>query len=376
MRLLLIALAVFLTPAAGHAGQKCKQAPPRTSAEFLTPGPYAVGQTTFTFVDTSRPTAASGTCAELPARTLVTEVWFPATSPGGALLDASGAPYPLVVHSHGLSDLRTGEEYLAEHLASWGYVVASADFPLTNLGNLACVRLADIEHQPGDVSFVIDSVLAEFGDAVDAGRIGASGLSYGGMTTMLAAYHREVRDARIKAAFPIAPALACVFTPRFFAGTDVPLLMIVGDSDQLVPHRQNAKRPYKMARAPKTLVTVLEASHTGFTGFLSNHPGTPHPDEIGCGFLLDILSDDPDANFFAGLEGKGTGVAFTEKRCPLPCEDTLPESALPAAVQQDLTRIAGLAFFEGVLRDDVGARCFLHDGFAAEHDEVRVQGRP
>ena len=238
------------------------------------------------------------------------------------------------------------------------------------------MRLADIENQPGDVSFIIDSMLAELGDAIDATRIGASGLSYGGMTTMLAAYHPEVRDARIKAALPIAPALTCVFTPRFFAGADVPLLMLVGSSDQLVPYRQNAKRPFKMARAPKTLVTVLDASHTGFTGFLANHPGTPHPDQVGCGFLLDILSGNPDANFFAGLEGKGNGVAFTPKRCPLPCEETLPESAMPPAVQQELTRIAGVAFFEGTLRDDVGARCFLHDGFAAENDEVRVQGRP
>jgi predicted dienelactone hydrolase len=123
----LLALALLVGAGTVHAGQKCRDVPPRTSSELLAPGPYAVGQTTLTFVDTSRRTAASGPCAELPARTLVTEVWFPATSPGGALLDASGAPYPLIVHSHGLSDLRTGEEYLAEHLASWGYVVASAD---------------------------------------------------------------------------------------------------------------------------------------------------------------------------------------------------------------------------------------------------------
>ena len=43
--------------------------------------------------------------------------------------------------------------------------------------------------------------------------------------------------------------------------------------------------------------------------------------------------------------------------------------------QQELTRIAGLAFFEGTLRDDLAARCFLHDTFAAEHGEVRVKSR-
>jgi len=371
-------LAALLCVGAGtvQAGEKCRQAPPRTSADYLAAGPYAVGRATFTFVDTSRPTAASGTCPERPSRTLVTEVWFPATSPGGAFVDPSGAPYPLIAHSHGLLDFRTGEAYLAQHLASWGYVVSSADFPLTNISKIACIRLADVENQPADVSFVIDSVLSEFGNAIDADRIGASGLSFGGTTTLLLTYHPEVRDPRIKAALPIAPG-ACMFTKRFFEATDAPMLLVAGTGDELVPYRPNAKRPFNAARVPRYLVSLRAASHTGFAGPLVGHPGTPHPDTIGCDAIDDVVPDDPDPNAdpFAGLEGKENGVVSTPKRCPLPCQGTLPPSAMPPARQQDPTKIAATAFFEGTLRADVGARCFLRGTFAAENDDAGLRAR-
>ena len=373
-------VAVVLAVAAGtvQAGDKCRRAPARTSADYLEAGPHAVGSRTFAFADTSRITAASGPCAEQPSRTLTTTVWFPATSPDGAFVDASDAPYPLIAYSHGLLAYRASEEYLARHLASWGYVVSSQDFPRTNLSNLSsgCVRLADIESQPADVSFVIDSVLAELGASIDPTRIAAAGLSFGGGTTLLATYHAEVRDPRIKAALAIAPT-ACWATKRFFATADVPLMLLTGTSDQLVPEKQNAARAYKAARAPKWLVSLKDASHTGFAGAVAALPGTPHPDSIGCSAIGAVVPDDPDASSdpFEGLEGKENGVVSTPKRCGLPCEKSIPDGAMPPAEQQDLTRIAGLAFFESTLRDDLAARCFLHDTFAAEHDAVRVKSR-
>jgi dienelactone hydrolase len=371
-----IAVVACLGAATVHAGEKCRQVPPRTSADYAGPGPYAVGHATFTFVDASRPTAASGTCAARPERTLETEVWFPATSAGGAIVDPGGAPYPLVVHSHGLLDYPTGEEYLARHLASRGHVVASPRFPLTNLAALACIRLADIENQPADVAFVIDSMLAEYGSAIDADRIGVSGLSYGGTTTLLAAFHPTQRDARVRAAFAIAPG-ACMFTKRFFAAADVPMLLLAGTSDVLLPYRPYAVRPYKAARAPKYLVTLDGASHSAFTGVFAAHPGTPHPDGIGCAAIDDVIPDDPDSNSdpFAGLGGKENGVVSTPKRCPLPCQTELPASAMAGARQHELTRIAAAAFFAGTFADDVSARCFLRETFAGEQAEVSVKSR-
>jgi dienelactone hydrolase len=368
-------VAVVLAVGAGtvHAGDKCRQAPARTSDDYLQPGPYAVGSATITFVDTSRVTPASGPCAEKPSRTLPTTVWFPATSPDGAFVDPGGAPYPLIAYSHGLGSHRTAEQYLARHLATWGYIVSSQDFPLTNLFNIACVRLADLEKQPTDVSFVIDSVLAQYGSAIDTTRIAAAGLSYGGGTTLLVTFHPQVRDPRIRASLAIAPT-ACWATKRFFKSADVPLMLLAGTSAMLLPEAQNAARAYKASQAPKWLVLLKDGSHLGFTNLLGAQSGTPHPDAVGCAGLGGIVSAQKD-NPLMGLGGKENGIKSTPKRCALPCSKEVPDSAMPPAEQQELARIAGLAFFEGTLRNDLAARCFLHDQFAAEQEAVRVNSR-
>src|SRR6266852_5656967 len=112
---------------------------PLTSAQVLQPGPAAVGVTTVTFEDTSRPTMANGSFPGSPSRILVTEIWYPA-EPGAsppatenrdAPLAQNGRPYPLVIYSHGFFSNRIAGAYLAHQLASHGYVVAAPDFPLT-----------------------------------------------------------------------------------------------------------------------------------------------------------------------------------------------------------------------------------------------------
>src|SRR5262249_45836361 len=92
---------------------------PLTSADVLKAGPYAVGVTTMTFVDTSRPTMANGSFPGAPSRTLVTEIWYPAAAVSDpsspqqrdAALAQTGRPYPLVVYSHGFLSDRSGGTY-------------------------------------------------------------------------------------------------------------------------------------------------------------------------------------------------------------------------------------------------------------------------
>src|SRR5688572_15064629 len=75
-------------------------AAPATAASAKHP----VGVITETFVDTSRPTAANGSCAEIPTRTLLTTIFYPAvgdassaTARSGAAPDTAGGPFPLIV---------------------------------------------------------------------------------------------------------------------------------------------------------------------------------------------------------------------------------------------------------------------------------------
>jgi len=71
--------------AAGPAASPTATLAPTVSAEALTKrGPFAVGVTTLTLVDESRPTDAVGEPADADSRTLVTEVWYPAEGPAAA----------------------------------------------------------------------------------------------------------------------------------------------------------------------------------------------------------------------------------------------------------------------------------------------------
>jgi predicted dienelactone hydrolase len=212
-----------------------------------------------TLVDTSRPTQATGDYAGDDKRTLKGRVWHPTS--------ANHGPYPLVVYSHGFTSYHKGGKYIVEHLASLGHVVVAVDYPLTNMDAPGGPLVRDVVNQPADVSFLIDSLIAQgnteghpLQGMVDASRIGVTGISLGGMTTTLAAFHPEKRDPRIGAALSIAGPTA-PFTETFFTHAEVPFLMLAGDVDAMVPYDSNAA-PVPEVIPGGQLVTLASGSHT------------------------------------------------------------------------------------------------------------------
>src|SRR2546425_3918937 len=312
-------VAVSLWAAGAHA---CCPDGSATGA-FLAPGPFGVGVRTLTLVDTTRVTPAHGAVPEQPQRTLPTEVWYPAAAASGApMRDAPlvpGGPFPLVVNSPGYLDYREGEQYYMAALASRGYVVASLDFPLTGLRTQGQHDLGDVHNQPGDVRFVIDSLLAlsRTPDAWLAGgvrrhRIGASGLSLGGLTTLLVTYHPTLRDRRIRAALPIAPS-ACFLGERFYHRARRPVLVVQGDQDLIVPLESNGALVYQRSPSPRELVTLIAGTHTAFAGAVT-YPSPTSYDTLGCAAIQGAgLSGDPTA----GLGGAEAGIDASA--CALPC---------------------------------------------------------
>ncbi len=228
IRVLAAALSIATAlPTIASARSGCRGVRARQTADFASRGPWSVGVRTLRFIDQTCATPLNGSFAGTPFRPLDTEVWYPAAAPptGTALrdapLDTSGAPYPLVLYGHALQDSRTGEAYLAEHLASRGYIVAAVDFPLGKLGAPCGATPDDLANQPGDLRAVLEHLLAGDGGlagAVDVALVIASGLSLGAATVMLLTYHRELRDRRIRAVLPIAPAFSCAFTRAFYKG--------------------------------------------------------------------------------------------------------------------------------------------------------------
>jgi predicted dienelactone hydrolase len=351
---------------------RCPGASTRHTADFAARGPHGVGFHTLQFVDATRPTPPNGTFVGAASRTLDTQVWYPAAmgSATGAILDApldaGGGPYPLILYGHALMDNRVGEAYLAEHLASRGYVVAAVDFPLAKFGAPGGSTPEDLASQPGDLRVVLDHLLAGDGGlagAIDPERVGASGLSLGAATVLLLTYHRDFLDPRIRAVLPIAPAFGCAFTRAFYRDVRVPLLVLQGDADRLAPLDDNARRVVRRARGPRTLAVLDGASHLGFLA-IAGALGTPaNIDQFGCNAL-------GSAAFPPLLGGADAGVV--SDACARPCEPPLPTPTLDFGRQHDLTRIVAAAFFDAYLGGDQSAACWLAHGLAAENPDVQT----
>jgi dienelactone hydrolase len=357
--------------------------PPLSSDALLEDGPFSVGFRSLLLEDTTR------------GRSMRVVVWYPAppdspSYPDAAArdldVDRSAGPYPLVVYSHGFMSFREEGTYLTTHLASHGYVVIAPNFPFTGIAAPGGPDLTDVVNQPGDVSFLIDTVLAwnaelgnRFQGAVDSRRIGLTGLSLGGLTTLLSAFHPDWRDPRIEAAAPIA-APADFFAPEFYENARVPLLLVFSELDAIVDFEASGELAFENAGAPLYFVRFFAASHTGWSSIAAIlFEGLLNPDSVGCGALGGQLPDDPeDDSFLDLLGGPEAGIVASSARpaCSWGAQ-LLP--ALRPSRQHELTILAVRPFLDLYLkpRDVVNAirsADFLIHGLEEENgQELEVE---
>lgn len=195
---------------------------PELPADPSQPGPYSAGVTRRTFV------RASSTTGE--PRVLESLIWYPALTVDAApdsLLAATidvqpetaGAPYPVLVYSHGNFGLPWGTSYLTSHLASHGFVVIAP----AHLGNtlddcrppcqpngpeVQRIREDSAINRPSDVVAALEqaAALSEGDDALlagllDAARAGIFGHSFGGYAALVAV----ANEPRFRAAISMAP---------------------------------------------------------------------------------------------------------------------------------------------------------------------------
>jgi predicted dienelactone hydrolase len=71
------------------------------------------------------------------------------------------------------------------------------------------------------------------------------------------------RDARVRAAFAIAPALGPALIPDSVRRVSIPIHILAGDADQIVPVRANAQRLAQLTRGA-TLTLLPGAAHYTF----------------------------------------------------------------------------------------------------------------
>jgi predicted dienelactone hydrolase len=249
------------TPESGHTTSAVEPPAPTTSeeAEPQAPAELSVGEVTLDLVDPGRPTPAGAASAAAPDRQLPTTVWYP---------EADGT-YPLIVFAHGLSGHPDVFTRLLSRWASAGYVVAAPAFPLTNdTVEGSAENWADVANQPGDMSFVLDEMLAAaddptqpFAGRVDPDRIGFGGLSLGGATTYLAGLNEATRDPRVDAAVVLAGVAGRDDeTGTFLEPSGVPALLMHGDRDPAAPI-ETPTDAYELLQPPKYFVVLLGAGH-------------------------------------------------------------------------------------------------------------------
>lgn len=265
------------------------------------PGPYPVGVTTVLLEDHSRQD-------DLPKgpRTLVTEIWYPATDetrdiPRQGLVDTylANIPkplfsiiqalakidlrdfdekvkffarrdarvrdgvFPLLIFSHGSVATRIQSIFWCEHMASHGYFVAAPD----HTGNAGITFIDgkpimyDKEAQkdvsalrrPKDASFLIDVMArmnrgadSRFMGKVDIENIGVAGHSFGAYTAVAVADS----DARVDA---IAP-MAGIWVER--SNYTCPVMVLNSTEDRMI-HKYLKKQEY----AFKSMRRYYEESH-------------------------------------------------------------------------------------------------------------------
>ena len=351
----------------------------RDATRFALPGPFAVGRVVLQLVDSSRVTMPNGDYPGGDPRALRTVVWYPATGAGGnnAPVAIGGAPYPLVIFSHGLGAVPEQSTFLTTYLASQGYVVAAPTFPLASFNAPGGPTIADQPAQAGDISFVIDTLLGfsaepgnRFAGAVDADRIALTGHSNGGLATLVTAYDRTFRDPRVKAALPLA-GVGCFFEAGYFTDVTVPLVILQGDKDLLVDVHAHAENIFMHANPPKILIVIHGGNHLGFSDF-----GDIIDDVQGCNFL----PEPPDlavqaVDLVRALGGAANGVGVQSCLNATPCAGGDP-SHIDAGRQQQITNQVAGAFFASVLRGDARAAHYLAAQFAPTTPDVTVESAP
>lgn len=343
------------------------------SARRLASGDYQIGSVERQYVDTSRPSQAYGDFEGSTSRKLESTIWFPEAGSEG--------PFPLVIYSHGFMSTRAEAAYLGKHLAARGYVVAAADYPLSSRDAAPDRPYAmDVINQPADVSFLIDQVLQEGADQtsdlfglVDGSRVGAAGLSLGGLTTTLAAFHPELADPRVDAALSIAGPSG-LFDPRFFQYRDVPFLMLAGTLDAIVPYAQNAA-PMPEKLPGSQLITLEKGTHVGFSEVAKWLRWLKNPDSLACDMVMDALEEDIDQDWtpLFGTTEMGIKMGYRDPICE---QETFPQSMNPMR-QMMITALVVEAFFSRELSDDPReqqlAGEFLTSLLPGELREVRVR---
>ncbi|HWE10119.1 MAG TPA: hypothetical protein VG325_12240 [Solirubrobacteraceae bacterium] len=237
-------------------------------------GAYRVGIASLTLSEPATPSTATGhTASGAPIRPLSTTVRYPATGTPdagahpGAGPDTAAGPFPLVVFSQGFDVTAESYSWLLDAWARAGYVVADPTYPLTDPSTPGGVSEADIVNHPGDLRYVISTLLGGQRDGhsvlhglVDPSRVAIIGHSDGGDVSLAAAADSCCRIPAVKAAVILSGAELSAFGGSYYSAGSVPLLVVQGSADTINVPGCSAQL-YDGAPPPKYYLNIAGAEH-------------------------------------------------------------------------------------------------------------------
>lgn len=216
-------------------------------ADLSQPGPHLAG---WKSVTVTRPNAT----------TFAAKLFYPALANGqNAAFDAGGAPYPAIAFGHGFLQPVDAYSGTLQHLATHGYFVIASEseggfFP--SHANFA----SDLRHTLTFLEQEHANASSPFFQAVDVAHFGMSGHSMGGGASILA----TAADARVKALANLAAAETNPSAIAAMASVAVPLSLISGSQDTIVPVGSNGQLMYAAGDAPRLLPVIQGGYHCGF----------------------------------------------------------------------------------------------------------------
>ncbi len=250
--------------------------------------------------------------------------------PADIYLPTAQTPRPIIVISHGLGSDRTSFAYLAEHLASYGFVVAVPEHPGSNSQQIQALLagIADrvtnpreLIDRPLDIKFLLDELTrlsksnSIFRGRLNLEQVGVVGQSFGGYTALALAGAKinfeqlkadcpalentlnvslllqclavnlpnaqyNLSDPRIKAAIAIDPVVSSIFGQASLSQIKIPVMIVSGSSDTVAPALTEQIEPFTWLTTQNKYLALINGGTHFSTIAESPNATVPVPTQV------------------------------------------------------------------------------------------------
>lgn len=229
--------------------------------------------------------------------------------------------YPVIVISHGLGSDRSTFAYLAEHLASYGFMVAVPEHPGSNATQLIALlsgkanevaEPTEFIDRPLDVKYLLDYLTSAQADPMFQGRlnleqVGVIGQSFGAYTALalagapidfqhlqksciddetfnislllqcraleLTPPRSSLYDPRVKAVIAVNPPISGILGQESLSQIKIPVLIGASSADTVAPALSEQIQPFTWLTTPDKYFALIEGA-THFSTLADAPPGS------------------------------------------------------------------------------------------------------